>query len=113
PTRTRLQSPAGSGLNRSGSSAGIAGISPVRANAPARTIPDPFTASEAPHMTAATHVLSLACVVLGQADWTERFPPHRIVGNVFYVGSKDLASYLVTTPEGTSSSTLGSRRPSR
>lgn len=34
------------------------------------------------------------------ADWTEPFPPHRIAGNLHYVGSKDLASYLVTTPEG-------------
>jgi hypothetical protein len=30
-------------------------------------------------MTAASHVLSLACVVLGQADWNEPFPPHEIV----------------------------------
>lgn len=34
------------------------------------------------------------------ADWTEPFPPHRIAGNLHYVGSKDLASYLVATPEG-------------
>jgi metallo-beta-lactamase class B len=30
----------------------------------------------------------------------EPFPPHKIAGNLFYVGSKDLASYLITTPEG-------------
>lgn len=34
------------------------------------------------------------------ADWTEPFPPHRIAGNLYYVGSKDLASYLVATPDG-------------
>ena len=33
-------------------------------------------------------------------EWTTPFPPHRIVGNVYYVGSKDLASYLITTPQG-------------
>jgi metallo-beta-lactamase class B len=33
-------------------------------------------------------------------DWTEPFPPFRIAGNLFYVGSKDLAIYLVTTPQG-------------
>jgi metallo-beta-lactamase class B len=33
-------------------------------------------------------------------DWTTPFPPHRIIGNVYYVGSKDLASYLITTPQG-------------
>jgi len=34
------------------------------------------------------------------AEWTEPFPPHKIAGNLYYVGSKDLASYLVATPEG-------------
>ena len=33
-------------------------------------------------------------------DWTEPFPPHKIAGNLYYVGSKDLASYLVATSEG-------------
>ena len=28
------------------------------------------------------------------------FPAHKVIGNVYYVGSKDLASYLITTPEG-------------
>jgi metallo-beta-lactamase class B len=30
----------------------------------------------------------------------EAFPGHRIVGNTYYVGSKALATYLITTPEG-------------
>lgn len=34
------------------------------------------------------------------SDWTAPFPPHRIVANVYYVGSKGLASYLITTPQG-------------
>jgi len=33
-------------------------------------------------------------------DWTTPHTPFRIVGNVYYVGSKDLASYLITTPQG-------------
>ena len=33
-------------------------------------------------------------------DWSEPFPPFRIAGNLYYVGTKDLASYLVTTPQG-------------
>jgi metallo-beta-lactamase class B len=33
-------------------------------------------------------------------DWTTPIDPFRIVGNLYYVGSKDLASYLVVTPEG-------------
>lgn len=28
------------------------------------------------------------------------FPAHRIIGNVYYVGQADYASYLITTPEG-------------
>ena len=34
------------------------------------------------------------------SDWTEPFPPHHVIGNVYYVGSKGLASYLITTPQG-------------
>lgn len=33
-------------------------------------------------------------------DWITPQAPFRIVGNVYYVGSKDLASYLITTPQG-------------
>lgn len=33
-------------------------------------------------------------------EWTQPFPPYRIAGNIYYVGSKDLASYLITTPQG-------------
>lgn len=33
-------------------------------------------------------------------DWTEPFPPFRIAGNLYYVGSKGLANYLFTTPQG-------------
>jgi metallo-beta-lactamase class B len=35
-----------------------------------------------------------------QEDWTQPFPAFRIAGNLYYVGSKGLANYLVTTPEG-------------
>jgi metallo-beta-lactamase class B len=48
----------------------------------------------------AAYVLALAILSAGPADWSEPFPAHKVVGNVYYVGSKDLASYLVTTPEG-------------
>ena len=53
--------------------------------------------------------LSLAAVLLvvtahrasaQSPDWTEPFPPFRVAGNLYYVGSKGLASYLVTTAEG-------------
>ncbi len=34
------------------------------------------------------------------ADWTEPFPPFRIAGNLYYVGSAGLANYLIVTPQG-------------
>lgn len=33
-------------------------------------------------------------------EWTHPFPPFRIAGNLYYVGSEDLASYLIVTPKG-------------
>lgn len=32
--------------------------------------------------------------------WTDPFPPFRIVGNVYWVGTYDLSSYLIVTPQG-------------
>jgi metallo-beta-lactamase class B len=47
-------------------------------------------------------VLALAGTVSaqGSAEWTEPFPPFRIAGNLYYVGSKGLANYLIATPQG-------------
>src|SRR4029077_6328522 len=36
----------------------------------------------------------------GNPDWTEPFPPFRIADNLYYVGSKGLANFLITTPQG-------------
>ncbi|SHM00124.1 metallo-beta-lactamase class B [Chitinophaga jiangningensis] len=33
-------------------------------------------------------------------DWTKTYQPFCIVGNLYYVGTYDLASYLITTPSG-------------
>ena len=45
-------------------------------------------------------VLTAASPSSAQSDWDEPYPPHRIADNLYYVGSKDLASFLVTTSEG-------------
>jgi metallo-beta-lactamase class B len=47
-------------------------------------------------------VISSAGTLYAQtnADWTEPFPPFKIAGNLYYVGSKGLANYLITTPQG-------------
>ena len=34
------------------------------------------------------------------ADQTTAFPPHKIIGNIYYVGTRTLTSFLVTTPQG-------------
>lgn len=36
----------------------------------------------------------------GQTDWNKPFPPHKVIGNVYFVGSEQLASFLIATPEG-------------
>ena len=38
--------------------------------------------------------------MLAQNNWTEPFAAHRVVDNVYYVGSAGLASYLITSPQG-------------
>ena len=46
-------------------------------------------------------LLALATAAHAQnADWTQPFPAFRIAGNLYYVGSKGLANYLITTPQG-------------
>ena len=46
--------------------------------------------------------VALASPGLAQSDpnWTRPFPPFRIIGNIYWVGSYDLATYLITTPQG-------------
>src|SRR3981081_2814793 len=34
------------------------------------------------------------------ADQTTQFPPHKIIGNIYYVGTTTLSSFLVVTPQG-------------
>jgi metallo-beta-lactamase class B len=34
------------------------------------------------------------------ADQTTQFPPHNIIANIYYVGTRNLSSFLIVTPEG-------------
>jgi metallo-beta-lactamase class B len=36
----------------------------------------------------------------GKTDWNAPFPAHKVIGNVYFVGSAELASFLITTPQG-------------
>jgi metallo-beta-lactamase class B len=40
------------------------------------------------------------CLAQDRSDWHEPFPPHRIADNLYYVGSRGLSTYLITTPQG-------------
>jgi metallo-beta-lactamase class B len=45
----------------------------------------------------ATAVIALA---QGNPDWHTQFPAFRFAGNLYYVGTADLAVYLINTPQG-------------
>jgi metallo-beta-lactamase class B len=32
--------------------------------------------------------------------WNDPFPPHKVMDNLYFVGTKELASFLLTTPDG-------------
>lgn len=61
---------------------------------------------------AAAQLLALALVLLAPSlavgpvraerppEWTQPLAPFRIAGNLYYVGTRDLASYLIATPAG-------------
>jgi metallo-beta-lactamase class B len=53
-------------------------------------------------MIRAIAVLATAICALAQPkdEWRTPFPAHRIIGNVYYVGTYDLACFLITTPQG-------------
>lgn len=57
-----------------------------------------------PRILLAALLVAMTCAgsVVGQdpPDWLEPFPPFRIADNLYYVGSKGLANYLITTPQG-------------
>jgi metallo-beta-lactamase class B len=36
----------------------------------------------------------------GPEDMTTAFPPHKIIGNIYYVGTRSLSVFLITTPQG-------------
>ena len=35
-----------------------------------------------------------------EQDQTTQFPPHKIIGNIYYVGTRTLSSFLIVTPQG-------------
>jgi metallo-beta-lactamase class B len=47
-----------------------------------------------------TTAQTLAPLPSFQPEWVRDFPPFRIAGNLYYVGTYDLACYFITTPAG-------------
>src|ERR1019366_3993763 len=44
--------------------------------------------------------LTASAFAQGSPDWTKPFPPFKILGNIYWVGTWDLSTYLITTPQG-------------
>jgi metallo-beta-lactamase class B len=49
-------------------------------------------------MTAA--LMALLPLAAQQVDRNKPFPAHHVIANIYFVGTADLGSYLITTPEG-------------
>lgn len=45
-------------------------------------------------------LLALETRAQNPPEWTEPISPFKVAGNLYYVGSKGLASYLIVTPQG-------------
>jgi metallo-beta-lactamase class B len=59
------------------------------------------TPAQAPAPTSAqSPAQTLAPLPNFQPEWVQDFLPFRVAGNLYYVGTYDLASYLITTPAG-------------
>ena len=46
------------------------------------------------------HSQTPAPAITGGAPDDQPFPPYRIIGNIYYVGTTDITSYLIATPAG-------------
>ena len=44
--------------------------------------------------------LSFPALAQQNPDWVKPFPPFKILGNIHWVGTWDLSTYLITTPQG-------------
>lgn len=50
--------------------------------------------------TIAFLAISICALAQTNPDWNRSFPAHKVVGNVYYVGTYDLACFLIATPAG-------------
>jgi len=57
-----------------------------------------ISATQQPHVWTSAELFTRNVGTTEQQN--KQFPPHKIIGNVYYVGTETLASFLVTTPQG-------------
>lgn len=53
-----------------------------------------------PVLSASALALLPLATMAQPAGWNDPFPPHQVMDNLYYVGTSQLASFLLTTPEG-------------
>jgi metallo-beta-lactamase class B len=45
-------------------------------------------------------VAQTAQSLISNPEWVRAFPPFRMIGNIYWIGTYDLSTYLITTPQG-------------
>ena len=93
---------AGCGQGAGGSPAAVAAppsSAPVPAPAPPPR-PEPAAPAPAPTPAAPASAAPPSLLATLHGAWSEPVEPFRVVGNIYYVGATNIASYLITTPKG-------------
>jgi metallo-beta-lactamase class B len=76
----------------------LAGLLGLTENAPAQGAPDH------PAVTVQGRTYTPQSILTRNmgtpSDQETQFPPHKIIGNIYYVGTKTLSSFLIVTPQG-------------
>ena len=87
----------------------LASISTLRAQAPTSPTARPAGAGfrgtpDTPSVTVEGQAFTPLSIVTrnmgSDEDQTTAFPPHKIIRNIYYVGTRTLSSYLIVTPQG-------------
>jgi metallo-beta-lactamase class B len=76
--------------------AGVFGIPAAYAQNP----PPPDHPSVTVHGKTYTPRMVLTRNMGTKEDQETQFPPHKVIGNIYYVGTKTLSSFLIVTPQG-------------
>src|SRR6266478_2869945 len=76
----------------------------IAVGARAKTPPAPTPAPDHPSVTVKGQTLTPRSILsrnMGTPqDQETAFPPHKIIGNIYYVGTRTLSSFLIVTPQG-------------